>query len=286
MQKLKTHWKEILVGLLVLANLFVWSVIFAETRGGVLTVSILDVGQGDSIFIEGPSGIQILVDGGKDKKVLSQLGEVMPFYDRSIDVVVGTHPDFDHVGGLLEVVRRYNTLLYIEPGVVTDKPFDAEIHNELARQGVQVLKGRVGMRIPLGRGAYFTILFPDVDVAGFETNTASIVALVEYGKTSFILTGDSPQKIENYLVGKMGGALNIDVLKVGHHGSRTSSSEYFLAATSPAYAVISAGKDNSYGHPHKEVSDKLRSIGAEIINTADVERVVFESDGVLLNRLE
>ena len=286
MQKLKAYWKYILVGLLVLANLFVWTRIFAEQRDGLLTISFLDVGQGDSIFIDGPSGIQILVDGGKDKKVLSQLGEVMPFYDRSIDVVLGTHPDLDHIGGLAEVIRRYDTLLYIEPGVVTDKPFDAEIHAELERRGVQVLKGRAGMRIPLGSGAYFTILFPDVDVSGFETNTGSIVALVEYGDTSFILTGDSPQRIENYLVGKLGAGLNVDVLKVGHHGSRTSSSEYFLAATSPTYAVISSGKDNSYGHPHQEVVDGLTAIGAEIINTAEVGRVVFASDGTLLNRLK
>src|SRR3989344_7581626 len=268
-----------MVSVIVLANIFVWSVIFAEQRGGMLTVSILDVGQGDSIFIDGPSGIQILVDGGRDKKVLTELGEIMPFSDRSIDIVLGTHPDWDHIGGLLGVLKRYRTLLYVEPGVITDKSFDEEIHDELKRQGIQILKGRAGMRIPLGSGAYFTILFPDVDAANFETNTASIVALVEYGDTAFMLTGDSPQKIENYLAGKLGDTLNVDVLKVGHHGSRTSSSEYFLAATSPAYAIISAGRNNSYGHPHKEVVEKLKEVGAEVLNTADVGRVVFTSDG-------
>ncbi len=281
MKMLKAHWREIGLCFLILGNLLVWCVVARETRHGVLTVSFLDVGQGDSIFIEGPSGIQVLIDGGKGRAVLGQLGSVMPFYDHSIDVVLATHPDQDHMEGLIEVEKRYDTLLYMAPDLVTDKSFQTTLLGVVKERGVRELPAHAGQRIPLGNGAVLRILFPDQDVSGWQndTNLASVVAKLEYGKTSFMFTGDSPIAVEDYLIGKLGESMNVDVLKAGHHGSRTSSAADYLAVVTPQIAVISAGKDNTYGHPHPEVIERLKAVGAEIKNTADVGRITITSDG-------
>ena len=138
---------------------------------------------------------------------------------------------------------------------------------------------RRGMRVELGGGAYLDILFPDRDTDGFETNTASVVAKLTYGTTSFLFTGDSPKAIEEYLATLDGAALDVDVLKIGHHGSKTSTSDQLIGFASPAYAVLSAGKDNRYGHPHQEVLERLARFGVEPLGTYERGTIVFESDG-------
>jgi competence protein ComEC len=143
------------------------------------------------------------------------------------------------------------------------------------------------MRIILGDGAYADVLFPDRDVSAVETNTASIIMRVVYGETSFMLTGDSPQSIERYLTSSIyRTSLRSDVLKVGHHGSRTSSAEAFVHAVSPRYAVFSRGCDNAYGHPHREVVERFARLGIETRDTCEDGTVVFRSDGsaVVLSR--
>ena len=127
------------------------------------------------------------------------------------------------------------------------------------------------------------ILFPDRNTEGWETNTASIVARLAYGDKSFIFTGDSPQSVEQYIVGKNGGSIKSTVLKLGHHGSRTSSSKVFLSAVNPEYAVISAGKDNKYGHPHKEVIDLLTKLKISTFSTSEERTVIFKTDGTNLH---
>src|SRR3989344_6838960 len=281
MKAFKTLWREALVGVLVLGNVMCWYAVASETRGGVLTVNFLDVGQGDSIFIDGPNGVQILIDGGKGNAVLRELSKVMPFYDRSIDVIIATHPDQDHIEGLLGVLNRYSALAFIEPDLRTTKPFQIELEQKAKKLGLRSFIAKTGQKISLGKGAYLEVIYPNVEVSHFEkdTNAASVVAILRYGNTSFIFTGDLPKKQEDQLTSQYGRALDVDVLKVGHHGSRTSSCSYFLATVTPKIAVISAGKNNRYGHPHKEALDNLVAIGAEIKNTANIGRVTIKSDG-------
>lgn len=131
----------------------------------------------------------------------------------------------------------------------------------------------------LGDGAYLEVLFPDRDVSGVSTNDGSIVGRLVYGKTSIMFTGDAPQNVEKYLTLLDSKNLKSDVLKVGHHGSRTSSSEEFVGFISPTYAVISDGKGNSYGHPHKETLATLEKFGVDILRTDQVGTIVMESDG-------
>ncbi len=135
------------------------------------------------------------------------------------------------------------------------------------------------MRINFGHGSYFTILFPDKDPSKMETNDGSIVGRMVYASTSVMFTGDSPKFVENYLVRLDGYNLQSDILKAGHHGSRTSSGESYLRVVSPKYAIISSGKDNRYGHPHKEVIDSLNRMNIEILRTDREGTIGFVSDG-------
>lgn len=253
----------------------------ARSRGGdgELTVAFLDVGQGDGIFIETPDGVQVLIDGGPDATVLRELGGVMGVGDRSIDVVIGTHPDKDHVAGLVDVLSRYQVAQVIRTENVNDtapsEAFDMAVEDE----GMNVSYARAGQVWQLGASTTLTILSPASNPKDWESNAASIVSLLRYGNTEFLLTGDAGEGTELFLVEQYGDLLESDVLKLGHHGSRTSTSEVFLETVQPQYAVVSAGKDNEYGHPHEEVVERVGAVGATLVSTAEKSTLVFHSDG-------
>ena len=135
------------------------------------------------------------------------------------------------------------------------------------------------MKIVLSDGVYLKVLFPDRDVSGIEANDASIIAQLVYGDTEFIFSGDASQKMEKYVAGLDGKGLESDVLKLGHHGSKTSTSNIFLGLVNPDYTVVSAGEDNRYGHPHKEVLDTLEQFAVPLLGTYESGTVVFETDG-------
>jgi competence protein ComEC len=267
----------LLLGLFIL-NIFIWSIIFGS-EGGKLTVAFLDVGQGDAVYIEAPNGNQVLIDAGSSKAVLRQLGKVMPFYDRSIDVVIATHPDKDHIGGLPDVLARYDVDFILDSGRAGASATYKELYTLVDALGVQSIQAKRGMVVMLDDDVHLNILFPDRDVPELESNTASVIAQLVYGETEFMLTGDSPKAIESYLVMLDGGNLESDVLKVGHHGSKTSSAEVFIGYVQPKYSVISADRNNKYGHPHKEVINTLEQFGSVILSTGDSGIIVFESDG-------
>lgn len=269
-----------LLGLFFVFNMFIWTAVVRADRGGVLTVAFLDVGQGDAIYIEAPNGNQMLIDGGQSSgALLRALGKVMPFWDRSIDLVLATHPDQDHVGGLASVINR----LRVGGVVTTENTSDTGAYGAfekaiLENRTYRVL-ARTGERFVLDNGVVLEILFPSASTLGWDANTSSIVARLSYGDESFLFTGDSPQSIEKYLVANNGGSLNSTVLKLGHHGSRTSSSKEFLSAINPGYAVISAGKDNKYGHPHQEVTDFLVELKIPAVSTYEQGTIVFKTNG-------
>ncbi len=277
----KKYFHLYFLGGLILLNFFVWYAILSEDRGGILTISVLDIGQGDAIFIEAPNGNQILLDGGPDSKVLRRLGEILPFYDRSIDMLIVSNPDKDHIAGFVDVLRRYEVEKVMEPGTVSETAVYRELENEIEKEKAEKVLARRGMRVVIDEknGVFLDILFPDRDVSGLTTNNGSIVARLVCGDTSFLLSGDSPKAVENYLVSLDGKGLHSNVLKVGHHGSKTSTGEMFLGYVSPKYAVISSGKNNKYGHPHKEATDLLQRFNVSYWNTATVGTVVFKSDG-------
>jgi competence protein ComEC len=254
----------------------------SEVKSQYLQVHFLDVGQGDAAFIETPSGVQVLIDGGKDGSVLQELAKVMDFSDKTIDMVVGTHPDKDHIGGLVDVLEQYEVGMIL----TTENKGEtatAEMYNSLKEaEGATIVNARRGQEFALDASTTLRVIFPDSDPAEMETNTSSIVLQLIYGGSEFLFMGDSPKNIEEYLTLIEGEHLQSDVLKVGHHGSRTSTSELFLDEVEPQFAVISAGKENSYGHPHVEVTDMLFNFRVEMLETSLEGTITFLSDGIQL----
>lgn len=271
--------------LLAITTAFVLVAAFSSPQR-VLTVSFLDVGQGDAIFIEGPTGVQVLVDGGKDRAVLRALPAVMGPLDRSIDVVVATHPDADHIGGLPDVFSLYTVSHLLLSGRGGESSIAQRFAHATEREkGLAYTIAQEGMRLHLGGGAYADILHPQDNVAQLrESNDASIIMRVVFGETAVMLTGDASAWVEERLVADYGDALASAVLKAGHHGSKTSSAATFLAAVQPETVVVSAAQDNSYGHPHASVLDTVQAAGAAILATADAGTITFVSDGVQIRQ--
>ncbi len=279
MQKIRAQLHWWIFGIFAAATFFIWYSVAAEDRGGLLTVAFMNVGQGDAVYIESPTGTQVVVDGGPDRSVVRELGKMMPFYDRTIDVLVVTNPDKDHFAGFLDVLRSYKVGAVIEPGTTGAASEYRALEQLIEEKKVQKILARRGQVIQLGDGAFLEILFPDRDVSGLNPNEGSIIAKLVYGETSFLLTGDTTSSVEGYLARLDGAHLDVDVLKAGHHGSDTSTSDALLGFASPAFAVISAGMDNRYGHPHKEVLDRLARFEVSVLGTYDRGTIIFTSDG-------
>ncbi len=260
--------RYIALSLLMLACVGIWSFALAEspTEGkGYLTFAVLDVGQGDALYIEGPTGLQVLVDGGAGSKVIGALPEVMSFADRSLDAVIGTHPDADHIGGFVEVFPRYEVATYIEPGIFKDTATAKKVLALVREEGAKHVIARSGMTIDLDGGAMLEVLYPDHDVTNIgssKANEGSIVMRLSYGNTCALLMADVSSVIEN----RLEDDIDCEVLKVGHHGSRFSTSNSFVQKVSPEVAIISVGKNN-YGHPTEQVLSVLDTYGVEIFRT-------------------
>ncbi len=251
----------------------------STARNEVSTVTFLDVGQGDSIFIESPSGKQLLVDAGRGSDASEIPSEIMPLFDSSIDLVIGTHPDADHIGGMSDVLDIFEIGGFVEPGSTSTSKVYQSLEQSISQKKIPHMHARENMVVDFGDGAYFVVLFPGMDVSDWETNNSSVVGVYIYKNTSFLLTGDAPIATEMYLSKKYGDKLKTDVLKLGHHGSRTSSSETFLTTTNPGLAIISAGKNNSYGHPHTEVMDRLKKLEIPYFSTMDMGSITLETNG-------
>lgn len=276
---IKTYLRWYVLLLLLVTCFIVWYAIYRENREGILTFAVLDVGQGDSLFIESPTGVQVLVDGGRDKILMREISKVIPWYDRHIDMLVVTNPDRDHYEGFISLLKKYSVDKILEPGTFNPNEAYGVLEKEIVNKNIQKTIAIRGQVIDLGGGAYLQILFPDRDIFGLSPNDGSIVMKLVYGDTSVMLQGDSTARIEEYLFKLGTTTLQSTILKVGHHGSRTSSIEKYVGAVSPKWAVISSGKNNSYGHPHKETLETLGKLKIPTLNTCNNGRIFFQSDG-------
>jgi competence protein ComEC len=248
------------------------------------SITFLDVGQGDAILIQTPDGVNMLVDGGPDGAVLRELSRELPLFDTKIDLVVSTHPDKDHIGGLVDVLAKYE----IKDILMTENSGESNLaktyHEALENEQANIHYARAGEVYTLGASTTVTVYSPTNDPSMLESNASSIVLKVTYGTSDFLLTGDAPIGVEDYLAVTYGEILDSEVLKLGHHGSKTSSSELFLQTVSPSYAIVSAGLNNSYGHPHKEVLERVGKLHSQIINTAEEGAIRLLSDGTKIWR--
>lgn len=283
MERIKKYLPYILLIFLFILTIFIWFSAYKGTlKGEHLKVVFLDVGQGDAIYIEAPNGRQMLIDGGADTKLLSSLSKVMPFADRSIDIILATHGDQDHIGGFPVLLDNYRVANIIENGATSDSKVYSSLEDKIQKKKINKIIARRGMHIILDEkeNIYFDIIFPDRDISQFESNDGSIVGKLTHGENTFLFTGDATTYTEN-LIGwnERDVTLDSDVLKLGHHGSKTSSSILWLEKVSPEIAIISVDKNNKYGHPHKEILERLLNLKIPYLSTADKGSILFESDG-------
>ncbi|MBI4301860.1 MAG: DNA internalization-related competence protein ComEC/Rec2 [Chloroflexi bacterium] len=269
---------------LALVALLLWTAALTTTSDHRLRVYFLDVGQGDSILIETPSHRHILVDGGPDPQALTQeLGKRLPFWDRRLDLLILTHPHEDHLLGLVEVLERYRVGQVLEAGGEYQSPSYEEWQRLVEAKGVKRALAQAGQSIDLGGGARLDVVHPpqfrllgtDQDI----DNNSVVVRLV-YGRASFLLTADLQKEGEAYLeLQKVD--LSSAVLKVGHHGSETSTSAEFLASVNPQVAVVSVGAENRFGHPNPEVMARLKEGlgGDRVYLTSERGTIELSSDG-------
>jgi competence protein ComEC len=253
---------KLLVGGLALAVVLAW-ITASQMPDGRLHVQFLDVGQGDAIFIQCPNGQQILVDGGPDPSVLlSHLGRRMPFWDRSLDLVILTHPEADHVGGLVDVLERYDVSLVLDSGQECASATCEAWRALIKEKGIPYRGAESGMRLELGQDVRLDVLHPPTHLMTNTTsdiNNNSVVLDLQYGQFSALLTGDVMEEAESVLL-TSGQSLDSLVLKVPHHGGDTSLTTPFLEAADPKLAIISAGADNRFGHPDEVTLEKLEGI--------------------------
>jgi competence protein ComEC len=282
-------WKEWLLAWLFLA--FAWFLLTEEWQRlpeGKPRVTLLDVGQGDAILITTPLNQRILIDGGPDLSLLERLGEEFPFFHRRIDLLVLTHPDEDHVTAFPEVLQRYPVGQVLLTGVVGGTSRYSAFLATLRESGVPVILAEASRDFDFGAGVFLDVLWParrsSSTIQAFfrgcaegprlaffgcepkRTNDTSIVAKILFGDHSLLLTGDITEEVEDALW-KEGLDLAADVLKVPHHGSKTSSSTGFLLAVQPDLALISVGQKNRYGHPHPGVLARYEALGIPVRRT-------------------
>lgn len=247
----------------------------------MLKVYFFDVGQGDAIFIEAPNGNQVLIDGGPDNAVLEKLGEVMPFYDNDLDLVVMTHSDADHAAGLIDVLSRYNVGNIIYSNIMRNSALYNAWQKTVAEEGANIVDPVAGKEIDLGNGATLTVLHPAESLVGRvmnKVNNDSIVLTIKYGETDILLTGDIEARAERQII-LSGADIDADIMKVAHHGSKTSTIEEFLYDVSPQVAVIQVGAKNRYGHPTQEVLSRLENFGIKYYRNDVDGDIKLISDG-------
>ncbi len=258
---------------------FAWSAAFAGDGSRRLTVSVLDVGQGDAILVETPDGRHALVDGGASGLSLAaRLGEELPFWQRTIDLVVLTHPDEDHLGGLIDALERYDVRQVVATSYQADNAVYREWRKLIDAQKISYHDATAGDAIDLGAGTSLRVLSPnDAFASTADSNSASLVMKLTWGNVSFLLTGDIEAQVEDALV-RSGVDLKSTVLKVAHHGSATSSSAAFLDAVDAKVAVVSVGAGNPYGHPVRDVIERLDD-DAMVLRTDERGTIELTTDG-------
>ena len=240
-----------------------------------LRVHFIDVGQGDSILIQFPSGQNMLIDAGEDQNTVKAY--IANQGIKRLDHVIATHPHADHIGGMSNVIKSFEVgKVYMPKTTHTTKTYESLLLT-IKDKGLKITAAKAGLNIDVGTGVEAQLVGPSSESYD-NLNNYSAVLRVKYGNTAFLFTGDAESIAETEMINS-GYALKSDVLKVGHHGSNSSTTPTFLKAISPKFAVISAGKGNSYGHPHQEVLARLNDAGIQIYCTDESGTIIAESDG-------
>jgi competence protein ComEC len=266
---------------IILFCLFILAIIFTgiilAQKAQELKIIFLDVGQGDAILIEQGSK-QILIDGGPSgQRLLEKLGKYVPFWDRNIEMVIATHPDADHITGLADIMQNYKIGIIMQTAAVSDSQIFKKVQELIQEKNIEKVEAQRGEKIHLNDDAVMEILNPgpETPISSNDTNASSVVAKLSFGDNSFLFTGDLPSEQEQALIGDKLN-LNSQVLKVGHHGSKYSTSDEFLQAVNPQDAVISVGKNNRYGHPAPETLERIKNKNIRILRTDELGDIEYD----------
>jgi competence protein ComEC len=263
---------SLILFLLMLVLVFSW-IIYSSQSDKDLEVIFLDVGQGDSILIE-QGNQQMLIDGGRSGKVLlEKLGKYIPFWDRQIEVVVETHPDADHVGGLIDVLKNYQVKKVIKTKAESNSQTFQALEEAIKNEGSENIEAMKGAKVTFSEKATAEVVYPYsllTNPQSDNTNENSVSFILNYSGSKFFLGGDLPIEQEDGLnLGK------INFLKVSHHGSKYSTSDKFLENIQPEEAIISVGKNNTYGHPAPEVIARLAGKNIKILRTDEMGDIIY-----------
>ncbi len=264
---------------LLVTSLILFGIIW-HSQNQKLKIVFFDVGQGDAMMISQDQN-QILIDGGPSgQREMEKLGKYIPFWDRKIEIVIATHPDQDHIGGLIDVMKNYKIGKVIDNSAENDSQVYKNYLEIIENKNIERLKGKEGMNIKI-KEANLEIIYPGLTLSSNpkDTNSKSIVARLTYGENSFLFTGDFPIEKEFALINSSLD-LNSRVLKVSHHGSKNATSAEFLDKVSPTDAIISSGKNNTYGHPAGELLERLKVKKINVLRTderGDIEYICKNS---------
>ena len=242
---------------------------------GLMRVHFIDVGQGDCAFIELGNGQTMLIDAGNNENGDEIVKYIENLQYSDIDYVVATHPHEDHIGGMTEIIEKFDIDIFYMPWAVSTSYTYENMLDTLSEKRVEVHKAELGRTILSSGPIEITVLSPEEDTEYSDLNDASAVVRLQYGETVFLFTGDAGESIEENLCDF---DIDSDVLKVGHHGSETSSSDEFIQKVSPEIAVISCGANNSYGHPDEITLDTLKEYDADVYRTDESGTIIVTAD--------
>lgn len=243
--------------------------------GPELRIDVLDIGQGDSILVTTPDHYHLLIDGGPDDTVTDQIDEVLPFWDRTIDIILPSHPQADHITGIADVLGRFKVNHYLDTPALADIAVYKKIKKEIVQYHVPENYFLTGSTVSLDNDITLTSLWPPPTSDWQHVQDLNDVAEVfrlQYGPFTALFTGDAGANIDQKLL-QAGQTQHIDVLKVGHHGSKTGTDTAFLQAIHPEISIISVGADNRYGHPAPSTLAQLKSVGSQVWRTDQDGRV-------------
>ncbi len=279
-------YKIFILSLIIAINIFLIVFYFNDYQNKSFSVNFLDVGQGHSTLFKTENNIKILIDSGHGLEAKKAVSRHLNFFDKKLDILIATHFDLDHVGAFPYFTSNFKVSYFFDNGIEKDSGIFQLIDKKLAENNIVRKRLVTGNILQINENTKIEILFPpaNINIQSFQDNASSLVLKITHRGSSILITGDSPEKIEKFLVKKYGDKLKADILLAGHHGSKTASSKIFLKTVDPEYMIFSVGKNNPYGHPNLEILERAEKLGIKILRTDEVGDIkfIYQNNNLLL----